>query len=247
MRRPWVWVFAWSVAWLLSGRAAEGQSCFPACGLEAKVCVTASRLAKRACSQDCRNVVAVTDRRTCLRTCRDGSREERQRCRGEVIRCIQACLPGPTPGPSDCLRRCGGQLFDCIRQAGADVGQCAKECRGGSDLPTCLRNCADQHTAVGSDCNSAFHACVEQCRGTPGPRPCRCGMPCTNELGLEGVCLPAPSDPQGGCHCRVISCQVGQCLNVITGRCTGEACGPRQPCAGSGQVCDFLSMKCPCL
>ena len=245
MTRSWMLVLALLVSWWAEPTSVQAQNCFLGCTQQAKACVTASRLAKKACVQECRSTGAGPDRRSCLESCRQGFRQARGNCRAEASGCTTTCIPALVPVPTECLRQCGGQLADCARQVAADARQCAEGCNAAADRPACLRSCAESAATGGSACSTAFHACLDQCRGTVPPGGCRCGEPCTNELGVEGVCLPAPTDPLRGCRCMVPPCRVGQCLDVATGSCTGEACGPGQPCIG-GQVCDFLAVKCPC-
>jgi hypothetical protein len=41
-------------------------------------------------------------------------------------------------------------------------------------------------------------------------------------------------------------CAVGQCLDVVQGRCTGEPCGAGIPCASPNQRCELTGRFCPC-
>ncbi len=229
---------------VLSAWTGQAQDCFDGCAAERTSCVRTARVAFRACRAACFGSEEPASLASCIRTCRDGWRQARRDCRSALVECGASCLGAAAAAAgNECGAACATQLRACLASRTLSFSACALQCRSTNEPVRCWQECAGAVHEGASACTTAFRSCLEQCQG-PVPDPCACGTPCTSSSGRPGICLPAA--PGRACQCVEPACAVSQCIDLRSGRCTGEPCSASQPCSKPEEVCDFLALRCPC-
>ncbi len=232
-----------SVSLLLYPEAAPGEDCFLGCAAEQRSCVRSARVALQACRSACDAHTTAAERASCLSACREGWRQARQTCAAARANCGGSCLSSAVAGRTECAGSCASQLRACVATRAPRPSTCVLQCRSSQEPVRCWQDCAATLGQQTSACFAEFRACLEPCQGPP-LESCPCGAECTTAAGGAGICLPPL--PGGSCQCMQPACAASQCLDLRTGRCTGEPCSPSQACSQPGQVCDFFALRCPC-
>jgi len=165
----------------------------------------------------------------------------------------------PTPGGMPVV---GGQCFVGADCAGVSFPArqevCCRFSRDGNGTVGATSWCPpDQFDPTTGLC--AANACVS-CVPTPNgsPTPGTCG----DDAACGGACAVVCADgtaPMGECvrdranHCACSAecaapggCGVGQCLDTLAFRCTGQACDANHHCSLPNQFCDMSGSRCPC-
>jgi hypothetical protein len=229
-----------------------------ACLAQGQACMQTAHVARRACREDCRQNATPDQANACWRQCGQTFRTARTACAGEHRSCMGMLAAVPTDG-NDCLFTCGVTLQTCVQAVGGDLRNCVSTCAAAADHASCLQACVAAAQREAATCATNFQTCTAACVGTPPPTftpptGCACGSPCADANGAEGKCVPLPEGALiGGCVCVVAPpptgtpCEVGQCFETIGFRCTGQPCGPNQPCNELNEFCDLNGDRCPCV
>jgi hypothetical protein len=148
----------------IASLAAADSTCPSGCGSEKVACLTASRQAKLACKQDCRDNAAPSDLGSCMHGCRDTSMAAVTECRSDHRTCVTACSP---PTNASCNGDCGQALGGCAQSVVATAQACIGACPKGNDRLACLQGCAAGAQSGKDQCSSDADACRAACSASP--------------------------------------------------------------------------------
>ena len=166
----------------------------------------------------------------------------------------------PTPGgPPQLLGQCFVGRTDCAgpSYAASQKQCCSRAAHGGPENGGGAWCPPEQFDAATGRClTGACNACAPPPAKTPTPGPCgdtqdcsgTCSLSCPDGTTVAGECVV---DSQQLCRCDAVCraptpCDVGQCFDTLSFRCTGQACSPGSHCALPNQLCDVSGRFCPC-
>lgn len=202
---------------LLTGRVSEAQLCGSGCPAQMKTCVQVARIAKVACTTDCRTTATGADRGPCLRACRVDFRSAQDGCRTDLGSCLDACssATASTSSSAACLGACGQDLGGCAQDVASTGRACVVGCKGTDDRLGCLESCGAAARSGAEGCASDFGSCRTACGSastttTTLPQPQSC----------EGSEAPACG---GTCPSKAQTCQPVGPTCACVGGSTGGA------------------------